>query len=136
MKTLYEVLGVSERIAQAELKAAYHQRLRETHPDKGGAEGGGELVTQVRLAWQRLSEETSRGSYDAWLAEQRLRRSGLEFASASWGEAAGGVECRCGGEYRLESEDAECAVDECFLPCSNCSLSLRVRGKEEWWSEG
>ena len=58
---LYEVLGVDRSASADDLRAAYRQRARETHPDAGGAPGE---FQAVQAAWEVLSDEERRRRYD------------------------------------------------------------------------
>ena len=58
---LYEVLGVDRSASADDLRAAYRQRARETHPDAGGAPGE---FQAVQAAWEVLGDEERRRRYD------------------------------------------------------------------------
>ncbi len=71
--SLYELLGVDPACTSDELRAAYHQRAREHHPDVAvprAAETGNTslLMAQVNGAWRILGNPTRRQEYDASLA--------------------------------------------------------------------
>lgn len=57
----YEVLGVAPAATEDELRRAYRRRLRETHPDTGGAAAE---FTAVQLAWEKIGTATARAAYD------------------------------------------------------------------------
>jgi hypothetical protein len=57
----YEVLGVSPTASDDELRRAYRRRLRETHPDTGGAAAH---FHRVQHAWEQVGTPESRASYD------------------------------------------------------------------------
>lgn len=60
---LYKRLGLlSSKATQIEIKSAYHAKALETHPDQGGTDEG---FCRVREAYAVLSNEESRGRYDA-----------------------------------------------------------------------
>lgn len=61
MADLYSVLGVPRGASAAEIKRAYRQRARESHPDAGGDE---EVFKQVTHAYQVLSDDQARARYD------------------------------------------------------------------------
>lgn len=52
MRTCYDVLGCSSNASPAELKSAYFRSLRNSHPDKGGADAS--AVTLITNAWKTL----------------------------------------------------------------------------------
>jgi curved DNA-binding protein CbpA len=58
----YEVLGVVSTASHDELRKAYRRRLRETHPDTGGA---AREFTAVQLAWEKVGTPTARADYDS-----------------------------------------------------------------------
>lgn len=60
--TPYEVLGVAASATEEQLRRAYRRRLRETHPDTGGAAAE---FTAVQLAWERIGTAAARAQYDA-----------------------------------------------------------------------
>jgi curved DNA-binding protein CbpA len=58
----YEVLGVSAKATDDELRRAYRRRLRQTHPDTGGLAGE---FTAVQLAWEKVGTPAARADYDS-----------------------------------------------------------------------
>jgi curved DNA-binding protein CbpA len=60
--TPYEVLGVPVSATEDQLRRAYRRRLRETHPDTGGAAAE---FTAVQLAWEKIGTQDARARYDA-----------------------------------------------------------------------
>ncbi|MFC5501271.1 J domain-containing protein [Lysinimonas soli] len=57
----YGVLGVDVDASQHELRRAYRRRLRETHPDTGGA---AEEFDRVQRAWEQVGTPEARRAYD------------------------------------------------------------------------
>jgi hypothetical protein len=57
----YEVLGVPATASDDDLRRAFRQRLRETHPDTGG--DAGEFV-RVQRAWELVGTVEARAAYD------------------------------------------------------------------------
>jgi molecular chaperone DnaJ len=66
-RTHYEVLGVPHNATIEVIKAAYRRRMRETHPDAGGASASPLEVTAITEAWSTLSEPGRRALYDSSL---------------------------------------------------------------------
>lgn len=58
---LYEVLGVDRSASTDDVRAAYRQRARETHPDAGGQPGE---FQAVQAAWEVLGDPERRRRYD------------------------------------------------------------------------
>jgi curved DNA-binding protein CbpA len=60
--TPYEVLRVAASATDEQLRRAYRKRLRETHPDTGGAAAE---FTAVQLAWEKIGTASARALYDS-----------------------------------------------------------------------
>lgn len=60
--TLYEILGVPQDASDAEIKAAYRRRAKETHPDQNA--GAADDFNEVGRAYRALSDHTRRAQYD------------------------------------------------------------------------
>ena len=58
---LYDVLGVDRSASADEVRTAYRQRARETHPDAGGDVGA---FHAVQAAWEVLGDPDRRRAYD------------------------------------------------------------------------
>eukprot|EP00931_Biecheleriopsis_adriatica_P004529 TRINITY_DN106187_c0_g1_i1.p1 TRINITY_DN106187_c0_g1~~TRINITY_DN106187_c0_g1_i1.p1 ORF type:complete len:368 (-),score=51.09 TRINITY_DN106187_c0_g1_i1:157-1260(-) len=71
----YEVLGCSPATSIADLKRAYHQKLREFHPDKRqtSLHGFGHQMTEkLNAAWEILSSPDKKEAYDnLWYSHQQ-----------------------------------------------------------------
>jgi len=81
----YEVLGCDPAASPAELKRAYHEKLREYHPDKRPESRGdtGARVTQAVLdAWSILQDQEKREAYDALWHKKRNDSMAAEVAEA------------------------------------------------------
>mmetsp|Transcript_39534 Transcript_39534/g.91387 ORF Transcript_39534/g.91387 Transcript_39534/m.91387 type:complete len:377 (-) Transcript_39534:92-1222(-) len=81
----YEVLGCAPESSPAELKRAYHEKLREYHPDKrpeSRGETGGRVTQAVLDAWATLQDPEKRKAYDALWGKMRREQSAAEHAEA------------------------------------------------------
>lgn len=59
--SLYKTLGLGPDADKADVRAAYHRRAKETHPDAGGS---AEEFQSVELAHRILSDDERRAHYD------------------------------------------------------------------------
>jgi hypothetical protein len=74
----YEILGVAASASQDELRRAYRAKLRETHPDTGGA---ATRFHAVQRAWELIGTPEARAAYD------RGGRAGADREERSWAPA-------------------------------------------------
>jgi len=76
-KTHYEILGVERGCNLQELKNAYREKLLNTHPDKTNKVlTDSDIITQIKLAYSTLSNDSLRTKYDEDLKET-FKKSGL-----------------------------------------------------------
>lgn len=83
--TPYEVLGVSPSVTEDELRRAYRQMLRRTHPDVGGSAAE---FHAVQVAWERIGTPDSRAAYDRGRAAGTDTTANSRSYSASAGASA------------------------------------------------
>lgn len=146
----YAVLGVAPTATADEIKAAFRAAALRLHPDKAAAADGSTGTTagaagaeylRVAQAWEVLQEPARRAAYDGQLARaaaaadvavnESVPLADLEADEAE-GQACRAWPCRCGGTYLLLEEDAVAAAGagggaaELLVPCSTCSLHIRV----------
>jgi hypothetical protein len=60
----YSLLGVSRIAHVNEIKKAFHKLALKYHPDKNGDGGAEEMFKKINEAYQTLSDESLRNSYD------------------------------------------------------------------------
>lgn len=63
-KDYYEILGVSKSASAAEIKKAYRKLALKFHPDKNKAADAEEKFKQINEAYEVLSDEKKRQTYD------------------------------------------------------------------------
>jgi molecular chaperone DnaJ len=82
MRTYYQILGVSEDARPDEIRHAYRRLVRQFHPDLTGSDTASPL-RQVIQAYETLSDEQRRRSYDQDLATRR-RLPAPELNHRAW----------------------------------------------------
>jgi len=75
-RDFYEVLGVNRNADTSEIKKAYRRLARQYHPDVSEEPGAEEKFKEVNEAYEVLSDETKRATYD------RFGHAGLGGAGA------------------------------------------------------
>lgn len=125
--------------SSADVKAAYHRVLLQSHPDKrpGGASSSANLVdiALIKEAYSVLSNDERRAVYDSHLKHRTYTTtpprpaqviSLEEFEDETIGNIEGDQEggpwrypCRCGGTYWITTELMD--KGEHLIACNSCS---------------
>jgi len=61
LETYYDILGVNKEASKDEIKKAFREKSKLTHPDKGGNE---EEFKKINEAYNTLSDENAKAKYD------------------------------------------------------------------------
>ncbi len=75
MKNYYEILGVDITATQEEIRKAYYKQARKYHPDNNPGQDTTNMMQQITLAYNTLSNEESKKQYDATLKRNQSRTS-------------------------------------------------------------
>jgi len=65
-KDLYGILGIQKGASQSEIKKAYYGLAQKYHPDKNPAPDAKEKFAEISNAYETLSDESKRKTYDAF----------------------------------------------------------------------
>lgn len=76
MKDFYEVLGVSKKATEAEIKSAYRKLALKWHPDKNKSADATEKFKLINEAYEVLSDSKKREMYDQLGPEGFKQRAG------------------------------------------------------------
>lgn len=63
MQSYYDLLHARPEATQAEIRHAYRQAVKRTHPDVGGTSAA---FADVQAAWRTLGDPSRRAAYDRW----------------------------------------------------------------------
>ncbi len=76
----YMILGLVSQASAQEIKTAYRNKARITHPDKGGSDA---LFHAVQTAYEVLSDPEKRREYDREISATFVEDP-VQFAGNSW----------------------------------------------------
>lgn len=89
MKTLYEILEVSETASKEIIEKAYKTLAKKYHPDlqeTADKEKAEEMMKKINEAYDTLNDEVKRKKYDEELAEKRQREESNKFSNNSYNQ--------------------------------------------------
>jgi curved DNA-binding protein CbpA len=124
MKTLYDVLGVTERASPEEIRVAYRRLAQRFHPDRNEEAEAEARFKSINAAYVALMNEYSRRVYDDWLRRQRLalaRESREQKARAAQAASRAAAQAR-----GLES--VHCARGGSSVPALGGAVLLALLG--------
>ncbi|KXK12057.1 MAG: Curved DNA-binding protein [Microgenomates bacterium OLB23] len=90
MNNYYEVLGVSKTATKAEIKSAYRKLALKWHPDKNKDAGAEAKFKEINNAYEVLSDEKKRQTYDQ-LGHDMYTRTGGKAGGYGGAGGAGGA---------------------------------------------
>lgn len=90
MQDHYFVLGVATNASLADIKKAYRVKAAEFHPDRNSSELAPMKFHAVKEAYDVLSDESARSSYDE-NRRRNLLESPIETATEIWQNYLTGV---------------------------------------------
>jgi len=69
MKDFYQILGVAKSSTQEEIRKAYKKLALKFHPDKNPSAGAQDVFKKISQAYDCLSNEDKKASYDRYGSE-------------------------------------------------------------------
>jgi diphthamide biosynthesis protein 4 len=130
----YQVLQVSKKASDEEIKKSYQQLILKHHPDKAKS-GNEEKFLLINKAYKILRDPIQRRIYDSELFEKEsshviiheyVRRKDFEFDEENENFS---YRCKCGNMYILDKDDFvdDGDDDEFIMNCDECSLNICVK---------
>ena len=129
MSNPYSVLGVQELADTESIKRAYKQLVLIHHPDKYKQSATNTDFIELQQAYDTLIDPVKKSIIDRQLqpshtvcqdcvslGDMERSETGEEYV----------YPCRCGGTYLLEESDTTDLDEELIVPCTTCTLMLRV----------
>ncbi|KAI6646510.1 DPH4-like [Oopsacas minuta] len=127
MSNPYHVLGISILSDTDRVKRAYKQLVLRSHPDKYPKSTN---FLEIQQAYEILIDPIKKSIIDRQLqtphaaCQETIKISDMECLETGEGYT---YPCRCGGEYVLEADDVTGVDEELIIPCTTCTLMLRVQ---------
>lgn len=75
MKNYYEILGITSNATLEEIRKAYYKQERKYHPDNNPGQDTTDMMQQITLAYNTLSDKQSKKQYDATLRREQDQTS-------------------------------------------------------------
>jgi len=85
----YEILGVSRNANLKEIKKAYRQLSLKWHPDKNSAEGAADKFAAISRAYEVLTDDEKRETYNRFGEEGLKQKEQMEAANQGGGGGGG-----------------------------------------------
>lgn len=108
--SFYETLGVGEEANAAEIRVAYRERAKNTHPDVSDAPDAGRRFRRVKRAHEVLTDDVERRRYDrlgheAYVALDDPRPGGNAASTDATGRHGGGPTAGSAGRATTDPTD-------------------------------
>lgn len=139
-ETYYDVLGVPRDASRDEIRAAYRERVLETHPDHNDDPDAAAQFGRVREAEEVLTDEAERARYDRLGHEAYLGIESGEEEVAGTGDGTG--DDRVGSVAEAAARAAERAANEADdrgpshharQRARRRRATARAEARAEWW---
>lgn len=125
----YKILGVSPSATAAEIKTAYHQAAKRSHPDAGGS---AEAMQRVNEAYATLSNPLDRRDYDDARADAAMPHRGTGAASEPAGHHAAPPRHHPAAGHQANAAAAAAAAEEAARRDRQYQHALSVARSSAW----
>ena len=125
----YQVLDIPILSEVESVKRAYRQLVLQSHPDKREGATNSRSFLEIQQAYETLIDPTRKSNIDRQLqAPHAACQGSVGLRDMSRAETGEGYTypCRCGGQYELEDCEITGSDEELVIPCTTCTLMLRV----------
>lgn len=152
-QTHYDILAISPLATAAEIKSAYHEAVRDCHPDKSvrheSSKDSTRKFLQIQSAWECLRDTEAKRIYDERLLLCRTKlkaRMGnavklelndcYDSPELAFDEETGNnvlvftFRCRCGESLEVVMDENASSMNDRIkvIDCYSCSLTYDVSG--------
>lgn len=132
LEDLYQTLSLPQNASFAQIKAAYHRTLLQSHPDKNSNQHSSQPIdiALIKEAYATLSNPQLRAKYDTQRSYSAALPRPAQVVSLEHFKEELEVEdvwryaCRCGGFYRITATLME--QGEHLIACNSCSEAIWV----------
>lgn len=132
---LYETLNCLRDDDINTIKKKYQELVVKHHPDKSRGEESEQFI-RIRRAWEVLSDESCRRTYDSQLSNLELAQEAtlwMEIKMEDMRECPDSFvySCKCSGCYEIDLDQLtdlrQAGEADFLLGCDSCSLQILVQ---------